>query len=122
MKRKKRISVWVSDVEKQGLEDRAYKAGFKEPHRYYREFLMRRVRNRLDASIFDEIHRLRIELNRHGGLLVQMRNRLFEQRISKDLKNEIFDIIDRHSEACCAVHGLREALEAKLSRDDESEV
>jgi len=121
MKRKQRVSVWLSEDEKHELTMRAKRANMKM-RRFLREFLMRRVRSRLDTAIFDELHRMRIDLHKHGGLLAQMRNRLLEQRISRDMKNDVSDIIRQHAEACTAVHELKSLLEAKLNRDDESEV
>jgi len=120
MKRKKRISIWVTEDEKAELEDRAQRAGML-PRRFYREFLFRRVRNRLDATIYDEVHRVRIELNKHGGLLVQMRNRIVNQRISKDVKDELLDALNQNACVRNQVVDLKSSIETKLGQDDHKE-
>jgi len=120
MKRKERISIWLTEEEKSVLTTRAERVNMPM-RKFAREVLMRRVRSRLDAAIYDEVHRLRIEFNRHGGLLVQMRNRVLNQRASKELRDDLHDVLVQHTLAVEQVRELKASIEEKLQDADQED-
>lgn len=113
-KRKLRVSVWVNEAEKAALEERARQASLA-PRHYLREFLFRRVRQRLDAQILDEVHRTRIDLNRVGGLL----KLLSQKKVDAGMQGELSAVLKDLRQAVAAAADLPNMITARLDVDDE---